>query len=500
MIMTRKLQFLFAALLLSVGVTSAWADNTVTVNNGTTTENFETLNAAFGASIVTGATTDLTVIVSADQTISTRLTWEKAKTMTITATKDITIKGPSDHIWILVKTANSILNIGNDSYKITFDGENTAMTFTEGIVQRNDNGTLNLTNVKFKDFNLNNKAALCYANNANGKVTFEKVTITNCKNPQFGLLYNYRPVDDIFNFKGYLNIDNDSKGVNIYQRFETKNDNTRKGGRLKVLGTFNASKQISIVFHEISSYRPKTGIVMISSSAVQDLSAKFSATSDNLSPIAIKYNGSYDMNLAQAYNLELGAAGAATMVLPFEATIPSGANCYTLDYASGDDITATKVTGGTLAANTPVLVIGTADTPYLFETTAAASTTIEAIPGSEQTSGVLKGVYTETTPANTNYILSYKGEALAFRKADGSTNKVQPYHAYMSVTHSGPNPAPAFYNINFGGITGISNLKVEQNMMDDENAPIYNLQGVRMNSQNLPKGIYVKNGRKFIVK
>ena len=35
----------------------------------------------------------------------------------------------------------------------------------------------------------------------------------------------------------------------------------------------------------------------------------------------------------------------------------------------------------------------------------------------------------------------------------------------------------------------------------DKNAPVYNLQGMKMqDEENLPKGIYVKNGKKFLVK
>ena len=35
----------------------------------------------------------------------------------------------------------------------------------------------------------------------------------------------------------------------------------------------------------------------------------------------------------------------------------------------------------------------------------------------------------------------------------------------------------------------------------DKNAPVYSLQGMKMqNTDNLPKGIYVKNGKKFVVK
>ena len=45
--------------------------------------------------------------------------------------------------------------------------------------------------------------------------------------------------------------------------------------------------------------------------------------------------------------------------------------------------------------------------------------------------------------------------------------------------------------------TGISEVITE---MVNASDAVYNLQGVRMNSKNLPAGIYVKNGKKFIVK
>ena len=37
-------------------------------------------------------------------------------------------------------------------------------------------------------------------------------------------------------------------------------------------------------------------------------------------------------------------------------------------------------------------------------------------------------------------------------------------------------------------------------IVSDHNAPVYNLNGVQMNSNNLPKGVYVKQGKKFIVR
>lgn len=49
-------------------------------------------------------------------------------------------------------------------------------------------------------------------------------------------------------------------------------------------------------------------------------------------------------------------------------------------------------------------------------------------------------------------------------------------------------------NLEEGETTGIATVAT------DENAPIYNLQGIRMNGKNLPKGIYIQGGKKFMVK
>lgn len=47
--------------------------------------------------------------------------------------------------------------------------------------------------------------------------------------------------------------------------------------------------------------------------------------------------------------------------------------------------------------------------------------------------------------------------------------------------------------------TGIEETNYNK-VVSDQNAPIYNLNGVQMNSKNLTKGIYVKQGKKFVVK
>ena len=49
-----------------------------------------------------------------------------------------------------------------------------------------------------------------------------------------------------------------------------------------------------------------------------------------------------------------------------------------------------------------------------------------------------------------------------------------------------------------GGVDGIEEVASE--IVSDPNAPVYNLNGVRVNGNTLQKGIYVKQGKKFIVR
>jgi hypothetical protein len=49
------------------------------------------------------------------------------------------------------------------------------------------------------------------------------------------------------------------------------------------------------------------------------------------------------------------------------------------------------------------------------------------------------------------------------------------------------------------GADGIKALPYNQ-IVSDHNAPIFNLNGVQMNAKSLKKGVYVKQGKKFVVK
>lgn len=113
--------------MLMVGI-SAWADNTVkySTDGGSTWTEAADLNALNVATtgVFASATTDIQVQLLDDQTLTGRLTWGKAYTLTITATKDVTIKGPTNAMWLLANFSNAKLIVGSSDHSITLDGEN----------------------------------------------------------------------------------------------------------------------------------------------------------------------------------------------------------------------------------------------------------------------------------------------------------------------------------------------------------------------------------------
>ena len=214
----------------------------VTAVNKTTGVKFATLESAVDAAVAADA--DAEIEVSADQTLTKRLTWNKAHTLTITPTQDITIKGHNTDMWFLTNLENAVLNIGSTEHSITLDGEETAMEYS--VTQAEKKSKLNLTNVKFQNFDLNNKGHLVGGKAEDAIFTLKNLTFSNCKNPENGFINHLRVVNDQVILQGYLNIDGDCSGTAIYALAEYKSD-TQVNGRIKVDDeNFTASAPITI--------------------------------------------------------------------------------------------------------------------------------------------------------------------------------------------------------------------------------------------------------------
>ena len=197
------------------------------------------------------------------------------------------------------------------------------------------------------------------------------------------------------------------------------------------------------------------------------------------------------------YVLTVTSAGATTLMLPFDANLPSGVKAYDLTYTSGSTtLTATSV--DKITANQPVLINAAAGN-YTFN----VSNSTEISYGTETyTNGVLTGVYIQSNktgdhkavsyvPAN-SYVLQNGASGLGFYKvAADNTIKITSFRAYLTASAS----AREFLGINFD--EGASNIdQIEVAPVDDD--VIYDLSGRVI--EHPTKGIYVKNGKKFIVK
>ena len=226
---------------LLVATTTAPAPKTAKIVGG---GEYETLAEAFAAAVAADA--DATIEVSGDQKLTARLTWNKAHTLNIVPTADITIKGPKSAMWFLVNTNSATLNIGSKDYKMTFDGiSDDRSTFSNVDVARRENTTyLNLTNIEFKDFVCGDNH-LVGCKNSGGAITLENITFTNSSSTH-ALIDNQRVANDALILKGFLNVVDDCTGLHINNVANLKGDGTTEG-RIKVADdNFTVSKVITI--------------------------------------------------------------------------------------------------------------------------------------------------------------------------------------------------------------------------------------------------------------
>ena len=156
---------------------------------------------------------------------------------------------------------------------------------------------------------------------------------------------------------------------------------------------------------------------------------------------------------------------------------------YVATAQDGSNVTFTRVEGA-VPAGTPLLVKGkTTDVPVTESATAPEKNLLVA--------GTGEGVASEDG-GKFNFILNNLNGAVGFYHAAGMT--VATDRAYLSLSN---NPFPstesgAKLNAIFsdGETTGINNVNV------NDNVKIFNLAGQQMKSA--VKGIYIKNGKKFV--
>lgn len=186
----------------------------------------------------------------------------------------------------------------------------------------------------------------------------------------------------------------------------------------------------------------------------------------------------------------------ATFSAPFAFTLPAGIDAYIVKQTKTDgtaSLTKLASEGEVVAANTGVILLGTTaeSNVLMIPATTTGATDAESMLGN--TAGAPKDIVS----AGNNYILAMNGVGnIIFSKASaGATNgnNLAMNKAYLIVPGGSANQ----FKIDFGGTTtAIETIATEGN---NNSSAVYDLSGRRV-STPAHRGIYIRNGKKFMVK
>ena len=170
---------------------------------------------------------------------------------------------------------------------------------------------------------------------------------------------------------------------------------------------------------------------------------------------------------------------------------PSGTTVYIATLADGNTkVDLTEVEGGFIPAEKAVIL----------KSSSAAITLNRAATGTAfdfSTNSLLGG--STVTAGNNAYTLAAVGGVMGFYKFTGAA--LDPNKAHLEIPQSSPAPARGFIGFGEDGATGIEAVEnVQCSMSNVQSDSWYSLDGRRLSAQPTQKGIYVKNGQKFIVK
>ena len=187
----------------------------------------------------------------------------------------------------------------------------------------------------------------------------------------------------------------------------------------------------------------------------------------------------YKYEAGSAASVTLSADGYKTMVgtQPFSA---SGANIYIVTATDTEKATMTKITKA--PANTPVILKG--------ESNAEVSLSVE--DAGDNASANLLQISTEST-GNGVYVLAKKDDVVAFYEWDGGS--LGTGRVYLPKPASGDAREMISFYFEDEETTGINTTLTTNERMNNE---VYNLNGQRVAQPT--KGLYIVNGKKYIVK
>ena len=174
--------------------------------------------------------------------------------------------------------------------------------------------------------------------------------------------------------------------------------------------------------------------------------------------------------------------------------------------SSGNKLSFSSVDA--IVASTPYLIKPTIAAPadgYKFEgVTIRPDDKGNVAPNSVNTNSYLAfvGIYNTVDVTNNvievlnnNYYAAFLGANNTIFKAKNDGGKMKGFRAYFAIPN---NVAASALCVMVNGTT--TSIKSINGAVVESNAPVYNLQGQRVDGNNLTPGIYIKAGKKFVVR
>jgi hypothetical protein len=188
------------------------------------------------------------------------------------------------------------------------------------------------------------------------------------------------------------------------------------------------------------------------------------------------------------------AAGYASFYAPVAVEVPSGIEAYYLTNIIGKFASMTKIEGGTIPANTGVILTGENGEPAT-EGTYNLAITINDV---SINNNMFKGTIATEYVTGDAYVLAIKDNnvglySVTLNKENGNAFQNNSHKAYLPAGTSTMQNSAGF-RFSFGGTTAVEDVEIE-----NERKEIYDLTRRKLSEITKP-GIYIVGGKKILVK
>ncbi len=182
----------------------------------------------------------------------------------------------------------------------------------------------------------------------------------------------------------------------------------------------------------------------------------------------------------------IGEDGKATYCAEADCIVGDGTMTKYITGTEDNGTTLKEVSAPILAEGEGVLLNGAKGTYKVY--------THSLLKATKNANNKLVGCTEATTVPTYAYVMQKQNNSVAFYLVTESTNITCPAgKAYLSALSS---EAKALFFVD-GETTGIDSVEISN---EETTGDIYTLSGVKVNKANLTKGIYIVNGKKYIVK